>query len=82
MNNGDIWSVWIDYDGVDLDVAVADNSIVRPANLVSYPIDIHTLLGQTLAFVGFSAGTGAGVENHYVLDWKFTAAAIRVNLSY
>ena len=26
MSNGDAWSVWIDYDGIKLNVALADNS--------------------------------------------------------
>jgi hypothetical protein len=74
MSNGDIWSVWIGYDGTNLSVALADNSTTRPANLISYPIDIPSLLGQNSAFVGFTAGTGAGYENHYILDWAFVAA--------
>ena len=74
MSNGDLWSVWIDYDGTDLNVAIADNSTVRPANLISYPIDIHRILGQSSAFVGFTAGTGAAWQNHYIVNCQFTAA--------
>ncbi len=75
MSNGDVWSVWIDYDGTYLNVALADDSTTRPANIISYPIDIPTLfLGKNSAFVGFTAGTGGGYENHYILDWQFTAA--------
>jgi hypothetical protein len=74
MSNGDIWSVWIDYDGSNLNVAIADNSTTRPANLLSYPIDIPSLLGQKPAFVGFTAATGAGWENHYIVDWQFMPA--------
>jgi len=37
MNNGDIWSVWIEYDGTNLHVAVADYSVVRPADLIQLP---------------------------------------------
>jgi hypothetical protein len=71
MNNGHIWSVWIDYDGTNLNVAIADNSIKRPANLISYPIDIPALLGPNGAFVGFGAGTGFGYEDHFVFGWRF-----------
>ena len=38
MSNGDIWSVWIDYDGTNLNVAIADDSTTRPVNISSYPI--------------------------------------------
>ena len=71
MSNGDTWSVWIDYDGTNLRVAIADNSPTRPADLMSYPIDIPSILGQSSAFVGFTAGTGAGFENHVIANWKF-----------
>jgi len=69
MSNGDVWSVWINYDGTNLNVAVADNSTTRPANLISYPIDIASILGQSSAFVGFTAGNGLGYENHYILNF-------------
>jgi len=71
MSNGDTWSVWIDYDGTNLRVAIADTSTTRPADLMSYPIDIASILGQSSAFVGFTAGTGAGFENHVIANWIF-----------
>jgi hypothetical protein len=71
MSNGDTWSVWIDYDGTNLRVAIADNSTTRPVDLLSYPIDIASVLGQTSAFVGFTAGTGLGYENHAIANWQF-----------
>lgn len=71
MNNRDVWSVWIDYDGYKLNVAIADNSTRRPANLVSYPIDIASTLGNQPAFVGFTGGTGYGFERHVVTNWLF-----------
>jgi hypothetical protein len=72
MSNGDVWSVWIDYDGAYLHVALADNSTTRPADLLNYPVDIGSILGQVPAFVGFTAGTGLGYENHFVSNWQFT----------
>jgi len=58
-------------------VAIADDSTTRPANLISYPIDIPGILGQTSAFVGFTAGTGLGFENHLILDWQFSETSSR-----
>ena len=74
MGNGDIWSVWIDYDGTNLNVAIADQSLTRPANLISYPINIPKLLGQNSAYAGFTSATGNGVENHEILFWHFSPA--------
>lgn len=74
MANGNIWSVWIDYDGTTLQVALADNSIVRPANIISQAINIAGVLGQTTAFIGFTAATGSGFENQDILNWQFVDA--------
>ena len=74
MANGRLWSVWIDYDGTRLHVAVADNSTIRPADLISYPIDIAATLDTNAAYVGFTAGTGAAWENHDIVNWQFVAS--------
>jgi hypothetical protein len=68
MNNGDVWTVWIDYDGTSLHVALADDSDIRPPNLIDYVIDIPSILGKSSAYIGFTAGTGEGSENHYVMN--------------
>ena len=72
MSNGDVWSVWIDYDGTTLNVSLADNSTTRPPASISYPIDIATTLGQSSASVGFTAGTGGGWQTHAIFDWSFS----------
>jgi hypothetical protein len=71
MGNGDLWSVWIDYDGAILTVAIADNSTVRPANLINYPIDVASILAGQPAYVGFTGATGNGLEYHRVASWVF-----------
>ena len=72
MANGHIWSVWIDYDGVKLHVALADNSTVRPADLITAPLSLPTLFNYaTSVYPGFTAGTGGGFENHDILNWRY-----------
>jgi hypothetical protein len=70
MANGDIWSVWIDYDGTNLRVALADNSLVRPADIINQAINIPGFLNSNSAFVGFTGATGAGFENQDILNWQ------------
>lgn len=72
MANGDLWSVWIDYDGLNLHVALADNSTTRPADLIDAPLSLPMLLDYaTEAYAGFTAGTGGGYENHDIVNWEY-----------
>jgi len=72
LADGDLWSVWIDYDGTTLEVRAADGSNVRPSGAVTLAtIDIGQILGQTNAYLGFSAGTGSFWENHDIVTWQF-----------
>jgi hypothetical protein len=71
MNAGDIWNVWVDYDGsTNLLEARMNRSGTRPANaILSLTRDLAADLGTTNAFVGFTSGTGAAFANHDVLSW-------------
>lgn len=73
LNNGAVWFAWVDYNGVtnDLEVRLASTTN-RPAGaLLSYNVDLVGVLQQSNAFVGFTAGTGAGGGNHDIIQWQF-----------
>lgn len=70
MSNGDIWTVFINYDGALLDVTVQDGAAAPVAVISDFAIDISALLGTTTAFVGFTSGTGSGFGNHDILNWQ------------
>ncbi len=71
FDDGNIWSVWVDYDGTTLEVR-ANQTGVRPAAvLLSRTLDISAILGQSNAYVGFTAGTGADWGNHDILNWEY-----------
>jgi hypothetical protein len=71
FDDGNKWYAWIDYNGTTLEVR-ANQTGVRPAlPLMSGNIDIATILGTSLAYVGFTAGTGAAYENHDILSWTY-----------
>lgn len=78
MNNGGIWSAWVDYNGNTdaLEVRLAEGiAALRPVNaLLTYTVDLTTVLQTTNAFVGFTAGTGAAYNNHDVLAWQFNSS--------
>ena len=72
LNSGDIWSAWVDYDGTTDTLEVRLNrSGTRPAAaLLSYNVDLATVLGSTNAFIGFTSGTGSSHANHDLLSWQ------------
>jgi len=71
MANGDVWSVRISYDGSLLDVTVQDGANPEQDIIKDFPINIAAQLGTNTAFVGFTAGTAGGFENHDILNWRF-----------
>jgi len=72
LNGGDIWNAWVDYNSVtDLLEVRLTRSAVRPAAaILSYTVDLATVLGSTDAYVGFTSGTGAAFANHDILSWQ------------
>ena len=73
MNNGNIWTAWIDYNSsTQLLEARLNQSGIRPANpILSLTKNLAADLGTTDAFIGFTSGTGAAFANHDVLSWTF-----------
>ncbi|HWI64209.1 MAG TPA: L-type lectin family protein [Symbiobacteriaceae bacterium] len=74
MNNGQVWYAWIDYDGStqNLEVRLAQNSTRPAAPLLSRNMDLPAILEQPNAYVGFTAGTGCGGNDHDIRSWTFT----------
>ncbi|MFM6339292.1 MAG: Calx-beta domain-containing protein, partial [Dolichospermum sp.] len=73
LNNGNIWTAWVDYNGVDslLEVRLASTN-QRPDNpLLSYSVDLISVLQTPNAYIGFTSGTGAASGYHDVLSWDF-----------
>jgi hypothetical protein len=74
FNNGSIWSVWVDYNGLnDLMSVRYSMGGTRPAtSQLDYSVDLSSQLGSGDAFFGFTSGTGAGVGKHDILSAKFS----------
>ena len=73
LNDGDIWNSWVDYNGAtDLLEVRLSQTQERPADpLLSYNVDLPSVLGKTDAFIGFTSGTGSASGDHDILSWKF-----------
>ena len=71
FDDGKLWYAWIDYNGTTLEVR-ANESGERPASaLLSYDLDIPTIIGTSQAYVGFTAGTGMAYANHEIFSWEY-----------
>ncbi len=75
MNNGQDWFAWVDYNGVSdlLEVRLAEVDLRPGTALLSYTVDLVSVLGSTQAFAGFTSGTGAAGGQHDILDWQFNS---------
>ncbi len=67
--DGVLHDITVEYDGSTLDVIVDDHLAF------SSPINIGAKLGLTdgLAYVGFTAATGGGWQNHDITRWQFVS---------
>lgn len=73
MNNDDVWTAWVDYNGTTdlLEVRLSDNGIRSVSALLSYNVDLESVLGSPNAFVGFTSGTGSAGGYHDILNFEF-----------
>ena len=73
FDNGQTWWAWIDYNGATKNLAVRwAMSAMRPAAaMLQTTLDLPAILGDNEAFVGFTAGTGAGWGEHNITSWNF-----------
>lgn len=73
LDSGNDLFSWIDYNGVTdlLEVRLSGVDSRPVSSLLSYTVDLATILGTPNAYVGFTSGTGAAGANHDVISWEF-----------
>jgi hypothetical protein len=73
LDSGQDLFAWIDYNGATdlIQVRLSDVDSRPTAPILSYTVDLATILGTPNAFVGFTSGTGAAWANHDVISWEF-----------
>ena len=82
MNNGQIWSAWIDYDGATdlLSMRLAQGSTVtRPDTaLLSHTVDLYEAVYHQDVYFGFTSATGSLTNTHDILRWEAQTLAAPV----
>lgn len=73
MNNAAVWTVWIDYDGVEetIEVSLSQDEVRPDESILTANFNLANILGTTEAFVGFTSGTGAAGGDHDILSFFF-----------
>jgi hypothetical protein len=66
-----VYNIWADYDGITLNVYISTTSIKPMIPIVSQTMDIPSIIGTNMAFVGFTASTGGSNVNHDILNWTY-----------
>lgn len=81
FNDGSVWNAWVDYNGNSGDLEVRwSQSNVRPvAAQLASNVNLPAILGQNTAFLGFTAGTGAGASDHDILQWQYVDSFNPIN---
>lgn len=74
FDDGNIWYAKIGYDGSTLSVWANETGTFSNTPMLSYPLNIGQMLGQTTAYVGFTSGTGAGYADHDIQSWTFNSS--------
>jgi len=76
FNDGQLWYCWVDYDGTTLEVR-ANQTGIRPATpSVTEELNLVSILGQSAAYIGFTASTGNSWENHDIVTWQYNTVTV------
>jgi len=74
LHSGDVFRVHMVYDGATLTMQIIDIS-TQQSFVTSWPINIPATVGGTMAYVGFTGGTGGATATQDILSWSYSAVA-------
>ena len=71
FDDGNLWYAWIDYDGTNVQVSANETGIRPLTPNLRRSLNVVELLGNTNAYVGFTAGTYGAWENVDVISFTY-----------
>ncbi|MBI5426317.1 MAG: PEP-CTERM sorting domain-containing protein [Opitutae bacterium] len=77
FDNGQKWSVWVDYNGTALEVRASTTGVRPTTASLTYgtaqnPFDLATAIGGANAYIGFTGATGSATGTHQLLSFAFS----------
>jgi hypothetical protein len=74
LHSGHVFNVGMNYNGTTLTLTITD-ATTGAAATQSYTVNIPQTLGSSLAYIGFTAGTGGQTSTDDILSWDYTPLA-------
>jgi len=71
LHSGDLMKVTLTYDGTTLTETILD-TVTKATFTRQYVVNIPSLVGSSLGFVGFTAGTGGRTVTTNITSWNYT----------
>jgi hypothetical protein len=72
LNSGDTINANMMYDGVNLIMTLTD-IVANKTFTHTFPINIPSTIGSSLAYIGFTGGSGGESSSQKILSWTFTS---------
>src|SRR5580704_19044372 len=73
LHSGDTMAVHMTYDGTNLTMTITD-AVANATFTNSWPINIPAAVGGTLAYAGFTGGTGGMSASQKIESWTFVSS--------
>src|SRR5215469_4051456 len=74
LHSADPFHVHMAYDGTTLVMTITD-TVTNASFTTSWAVEIPTVVGDVVSFIGFTAGTGGYTAVQKIQTWTFTAGA-------
>ena len=76
LHSGDPMHAHITYDGTTLTLTLTDVT-TNASFTTSWAVNIPTIVGGNVAYVGFTAGTGGNASVQSIQSWTFTSGTVQ-----
>jgi hypothetical protein len=74
LHSGDVFNVHVTYNGTTLTWTITDATTAKTFT-TSATVNIPTIVGGNVAYVGFTGGTGGATATQEVITWTFTSGS-------